>query len=77
MSRQVSAIVSNASSRLDFFNSRNCFFGSFFLRGDVRRAGAAFDADDLAAVAAPDFRFVAIMCGGSPTALTVSDHNSV
>lgn len=64
-SRQISAIVRNASSRLDFFNGRNFFFDNFFLRGNVR-AGAAFAADDFIAVAARDLRFVAIMRGGSP-----------
>lgn len=42
MSRQISAIVCNASSSLDFFDSRS-FRG---LRGNVRLARTAFDAAD-------------------------------
>jgi hypothetical protein len=61
MSRQISTIASNASSRLDFFDSR-IFGRQLFLCGNVRLAGAAFDADDFVAVAARDLRFVGIMC---------------
>jgi hypothetical protein len=60
MSRQISAIVCNASSSLGFFDSRS-FRG---LRGNVRLAGTAFDAaDDLVAVAGRDVRFDAIVRG--------------
>ena len=63
MSRQISAIVCNASSSLDFFDSRGFSFGNG-LRGNVRLAGTAFDAaDDLVAVAGRDVRFDAIVRG--------------
>jgi hypothetical protein len=61
----VSPDFSNCQQRffeISFFDSRNCFFGNFFLGGNVRLAGAAFDADDFVAIAARDFRFVAIKC---------------
>jgi hypothetical protein len=61
MSRQILAIVSNASSSLDFFDSRSFSFSGFGLRGNVRLAGAVF-ADDLVAIAGRDLRFAAIMC---------------
>jgi hypothetical protein len=60
MSRQISAIVSNASSSLDFFDRRSFSFVSFCLRGNVLLAGAAFDAAD--GFVARDLRFGAIMC---------------
>jgi len=63
MSRQILAIVSNASSSLDFFDSRSFSFSGFGLRGNVRLAGAVFDpADDVVAIAGRDLRFAAIMC---------------
>jgi hypothetical protein len=63
MSRQISAIVCNASSSLDFFDSRGFSFGSR-LRGKVRLAGTAFDAaEDFVAVAGRDVRFDAIVRG--------------
>ena len=63
MSRQISAIVCNASSSLDFFDSRGFSFGNG-LRGNVRLAGTAFDAaDDFVAVAGRDVRFDAIVRG--------------
>jgi len=64
MSRQISAIVRNASSSLDFFDRRSFSFGSFGLRGRELLAWAAFDAaDDFVAPAGRDLRFGAIMCG--------------
>lgn len=57
MSRQISAIVCNASSSLDFFDSRS-FRG---LRGNVRLAGTAFDAAD--DFVGRDVRFDAIVRG--------------
>ena len=60
-SRQISAIVSNASSSLDFFDRRSFSLGSFCLGGNVLLAGAAFDA--FVAVAGRDLRFGAIVCG--------------
>ena len=63
MSRQISAIVRNTSSSLDFFDCRSFSFGSFCLGGNVLLAGAAFAAaDDFIAVAGRDLRFGAIMC---------------
>jgi hypothetical protein len=63
MSRQISAIVSNASSSLDFFNRRSFSFGGFCLGGNVLLARAAFDAaDPFVAIAGRDLRFGAIMC---------------
>ena len=64
MSRQISAIVSNTSSSLDFFDRRSFSFGSFCLGGNVLLARAAFDAaDPFVAIAGRDLRFGAIMCG--------------
>jgi hypothetical protein len=57
MSRQISPIVCNASSR---FDSRSFSFGSFGLRGRALFAVAAFDAADF--IAGRDLRFGAIMC---------------
>jgi hypothetical protein len=57
MSRQISAIVCNASSSLGFFDSRS-FRG---LRGNVRLAGTAFDAAD--DFVGRDVRFDAIVRG--------------
>jgi hypothetical protein len=59
MSRQISPIVCNASSKLD---SRSFSFGSFGLRGRALFAVAAFDGADFIVVAGRDLRFGAIMC---------------
>ncbi len=63
MPRQISAIVSNASSRLDFSDRRSFFFGRFGLHGSALLVVTTFDATDgFLAVAACDLRFGAMYC---------------
>ena len=70
MSRQISPIVSNASSRPDFFDSCGFFFSSFGLRGGASLAVAAFDAaDSFVTFARRDLRFGAIICSSLVTDL--------
>jgi hypothetical protein len=79
MSRQISAIVRNASSRLDFSDNRSFSFGegSFGLRGSALLAIAVFDsADDFVAVTGRDLRFGVTICWSLADFLASVENNS-